>query len=160
MPFGYSYQLFGSDVPFALQRYGALVCEFVGGTTLWGLTSRTLSPFLRVFSQAQAIIRVTTALDLLTHSHDGDLFTLSCFNNFSLIQDNINRAVISSWLTVDLEGEKKKLYLHHILRIAFKETGLQRLLTKTILISSVALCGYHYKLIIFSAASLPEDWTS
>lgn len=111
MPFGYSYQLFGSDVPFALQRYGALVCEFVGGTTLWGLTSRTLSPFLRVFSQAQAIIRVTTALDLLTHSHDGDLFTLSCFNNFSLIQDNINRAVISSWLTVDLEGEKKKALL-------------------------------------------------
>lgn len=89
---------------------GNLVCEFLGskephsGGTLARLwpTTGTPSPFLPVRSQARPIIRVTTALYLLPHLHDGDLFTPPCFNYLSLIWDNINSAILSSWLTVDL----------------------------------------------------------
>lgn len=112
---------------------GNLVCEFLGskephsGGTLARLwpTTGTPSPFLPVRSQARPIIRVTTALYLLPHLHDGDLFTPPCFNYLSLIWDNINSAILSSWLTVDLR--KKKQYLH-ILRTALKEMGLGSLL--------------------------------
>lgn len=105
------------------------MCEFAGSeethsgsTHAWFRPTRgTPLPILRVRLQARAIIRVMTAL----HLHNSDLFTALCFNYLSLIWDNINSAIISSWHTVDF-WEKKKHYLHHISRTALKEMGLQR----------------------------------